>query len=574
MESKNFFKYVYDDFFGIEKIKQENEKNRVELNNTKSYPIIEIRKKDNKKEDGNLTKEEKNSKMANFFEKIENIYIKEESKETLKKIIEYLRKYNERIEKEYIPFNFCLYSDNKEVTKEIIEILSESVKVFNYVKRPKTAYISFYSIEKAEDIEKIYNIENGIVVLEDIEGFVSLDQRFKDKFIHRLEEKHQEEGQVLTILVAKCKETVLQAFEKNEQIKENLFQFEIMGTKPDVQDVYQEVINKLKSDNEISEEFELTLLDYVGATYPKTSLSFPEYRDTLCKKILFNKKDKITKEDIPSFEKEKTIEEIFEELNSLVGLTKVKQVFKDLVSLIELKNKTKDDLKIKNTNLHMIFLGNPGTGKTTVARIIAEMLYHLKYVKQNKLIEVSSKDLVAEYVGQTAPKTMAVIEKAMGGVLFIDEAYSLASGHGQGNSYNEEAIATLIQAMENYRDEFVVIFAGYTKEMQDFLNSNSGIVSRIGYTLEFDDYTEDELIKIFEQMVKTSGFTVEKEALNKARKIIREYKNSENFGNARFIRNLYEKTVIKHASNTDGKKSKKILKTITDKDINTENLLK
>ena len=110
----------------------------------------------------------------------------------------------------------------------------------------------------------------------------------------------------------------------------------------------------------------------------------------------------------------------------------------------------------------MIFLGNPGTGKTTVARIVAEILYNLRYVKQNKLIEVSSKDLVAEYVGQTAPKTMAVIPKALGGVLFVDEAYSLASGNGQGNSYNEEAIATLIQAMENYRDQLVVIFAGYT----------------------------------------------------------------------------------------------------------------
>ena len=169
---------------------------------------------------------------------------------------------------------------------------------------------------------------------------------------------------------------------------------------------------------------------------------------------------------------------------------------------------------------------------------------------------------------------MAVVEKAMGGVLFIDEAYSLASGNGQGNSYNEEAIATLIQAMENYRDEFVVISAGYTKEMQDFLNSNSGIVSRIGYTLEFDDYTEDELIEIFKQMVTKAGFVLAEDAIKKTREIIREYKTSENFDNARFVRNLYEKSVIKHASNTEGKKQKKVLKTITAKDINAENLLK
>ena len=218
----------------------------------------------------------------------------------------------------------------------------------------------------------------------------------------------------------------------------------------------------------------------------------------------------------------------------------------------------------------MVFLGNPGTGKTTVARIIAQILYNLKYIKQNKLIEVSSKDLVGEYVGQTAPKTNSVIEKARGGVLFIDEAYTLAS---KGNSYNEEAIATLIQGMENYRDDLVVIFAGYTKEMQDFLNLNSGIVSRIGYTLEFDDYTEDELLKIFESMMSKAGFKVEQEALDEVKKIVKKYKNNENFGNARFIRNIYEKSVIKHAANTKGKKSKKILQTISKKDISTENLL-
>lgn len=187
---------------------------------------------------------------------------------------------------------------------------------------------------------------------------------------------------------------------------------------------------------------------------------------------------------------------------------------------------------------------------------------------------MSSKDLVAEYVGQTAPKTMEVVKRAMGGVLFIDEAYSLASGNGTSNGYNEEAVATLIQAMENYRDNLVVIFAGYTKEMQNFLNLNSGIVSRIGYTLEFDDYSTEELIQIFESMTKKAGFDVTKKAILKVESIIEEYKNTKNFGNARFIRNLYEKSVIKHAANTKGIKNKKIIKTIDEDDISVENLLK
>ena len=241
------------------------------------------------------------------------------------------------------------------------------------------------------------------------------------------------------------------------------------------------------------------------------------------------------------------------------------------MDLIKLKETAGDDLKIKNMNLHMVFLGNPGTGKTTIARMISSILYNLKYIKEDKLVEVSSKDLVAEYVGQTAPKTMSVIEKSMNGVLFIDEAYSLAVKDG--NSYNAEAIATLIQAMENYRDKLVVIFAGYTKEMQDFLNSNSGITSRIGYTFEFEDYTTEELEKIFTGMMEKSGFEVEPEALAYLRQIIDENRNMKNFGNARFVRNIFEKSIVKHASRVKDNKSKKVLKTITKDDINTENLI-
>ena len=217
----------------------------------------------------------------------------------------------------------------------------------------------------------------------------------------------------------------------------------------------------------------------------------------------------------------------------------------------------------------MVFLGNPGTGKTTVARMVASILYDLKYIKQNKLIEVSSKDLVAEYVGQTAVKTMNVVEKAMGGVLFVDEAYALASKNGD-NTFNAECIATLIKAMEDYRDNLVVIFAGYTKEMQDFLDSNSGIVSRIGYTLEFEDYTNDELKQIFTGMVKKAGFILEDGAIDEVERLINENRDTKNFGNARFVRNVFEKTVINHAANTKDNKRKKILKTITKKDIKYE----
>ena len=560
MDKKDIFRSVYDDFFGIEALSRKNEKLAEDIENlsdnlgitkTEEVPTIEV----------DTSKVNKDDLMKELFERIDNLYIDDKSKELLKKIIEYMRKYNEKIEKQYISFNMSIYSDNKETIDEIINILAKAGVIFEYIREGRGATYTLYDVEEINQIESMYDAKNCLVALKDFESLENKEKVFKDRFVNKLGElAKRNENQVLTVLIAKNKEML------GDEYKD-FNDFEINGINPDVQDAYNDVLEKIKDSMGITDEFTVKLLDYVSVTFPNNNLPYPEYRDGLTQKILFNK-------EIPEYEKEKTMDEIFEELNSLVGLGKVKQMIKDLVNLIELKNKTKDDLKLKNINLHMIFLGNPGTGKTTVARIIAEMLYNLKYVKQNKLIEVSSKDLVAEYVGQTAPKTMAVVQKALGGVLFVDEAYSLASGQGQGNSYNEEAIATLIQAMENYRDEFVVIFAGYTKEMQDFLNANSGIVSRIGYTVEFEDYTTEELIKIFEQFMSKSGFIVTDKAIEKVKDLIEEYKGTKNFGNARFVRNIYEKSIVKHASNTKGKKSKKILKTITDKDINAENLLK
>ena len=564
MDKKDILKNVYDDFFGISKKKEEQELNN-QIKESLDADTIEINIPQEKEIANNF---DADKMLKQSFEKIDKLYIDEKSKETLKKIIEYIRKYNEGIEKNFISFNMCIFSKSRETEQEILHILNDNINFFGYLPKGDIGLTSFFDIESAKNIDEIYSSDNNIVVFENPNAFDTKDQNEKEKIIYKINQNMADkEKSYLTIFAAQNKDALENIFLMSDDLKNEFTDFEIIEEKPDVQDVYNEVIEKIENAVEITDEFKIKLLDYVSITYPKTDLSFAKYRDGLVEKILFNK-------EVPEYEKDKTMDEIFEELNSLVGLTKVKKMLNELVSLVELKNKSKDDLKIKNINLHMVFLGNPGTGKTTVARIVAEILYNLKYIKQNKLIEVSSKDLVAEYVGQTAPKTMAVIQKALGGVLFVDEAYSLASNKGQGSSYNEEAIATLIQAMENYRDNLVVIFAGYTKEMQDFLDMNSGIVSRIGYTVEFEDYTEDELLQIFMQMMTKSGFEVSKEAQNKVKEIITEYKDTKNFGNARFVRNVYEKSIVKHASNTAGKKQKKILKTIKEEDISTDNLIK
>ena len=517
----DYFKDIYKDFFGVESLpKEENKKI-----------------------------EESSQKMITLFDKINKLYIKDESKELLKKIIEYMRKYNEGIETNYIPFNILIEINNKETKEELINILETASINFNYIKNNNKKEISLINLEK--DI----NYDYGFITLTNLKGINNIDTQDQTKLFNNLEEFLEKEDKTTTLVIG-TKEEISNFFLGRESIKNKYFNFSIIGTNPDIQDIYEYI---LESTN-IEDNLKPNLLDYITKTYKNDN--YVEYRNNLIKYISFNK-------ELPKIEEKKTLEEIFKDLNELVGLEKVKKVLYDLVDVINLKEKAKD-LTIKDMNLHMVFLGNPGTGKTTIARIISNILYNLGYIKENKLIEVSSKDLVGQYVGQTAPKTMDVINKSLNGVLFIDEAYSLAV-KGE-NSYNAEAIATLIQAMENYRDKLVVIFAGYTKEMQDFLDSNSGIVSRIGYTLEFEDYTTEELIKIFNNFATKNGFIVNEEAIKYLEEVINENRNTKNFGNARFVRNIYEKTVIKHATNVKDKKQNKILKTITKEDISIENL--
>ena len=339
MDTKQFFKDVYEDFFGVEKIKAENEKLAKELGLNQDYPTIELNKQDETKEE--LTeekiKETKDEFMLKSFEKLEKLYITEQSKNTLKKIIEYMRKYSEGIEKQYIPFNMCIYSNNKETIFGIIDIISDAVTFFSYIKRGATIETSFYNLEKPEQINEIYSKENNVIVLRDFEGLSAKEKEFKDRFLHNMKEKLEEnQKDFLTILISKTPETIEQAMQSD--MIEKYFEFKIESTNMDVQDVYQEVLSKLKESSQITDEASIKLLDYIAATYPKTDLSFPEYRDKLCNKILFSKEKEITENDLPKYEQEKSMDEIFADLNNLVGLENIKQVLKDLVDLIELKD--------------------------------------------------------------------------------------------------------------------------------------------------------------------------------------------------------------------------------------------
>ncbi|QOR35771.1 AAA family ATPase [Clostridium sp. 'deep sea'] len=254
------------------------------------------------------------------------------------------------------------------------------------------------------------------------------------------------------------------------------------------------------------------------------------------------KENKDNEIDFPS------LESLMVEMNSLVGLTDIRKLIKELYACVLANNYRKTyGYRCEDMVLHMVFKGNPGTGKTSVARILAQVLAQLKILKQGHMIEVERADLVGEYIGHTANKTREVIKKAMGGVLFIDEAYSL--GRGGEKDFGKEAIDTLVKAMEDHKNKFVVILAGYRVEMESFMRLNPGLSSRFPLQVDYKDYEVAELMKIATIMYQERDYKLSEDAIRyltvklEAKKLMA----SKNFGNARYIRNLVEKSIRSQA---------------------------
>lgn len=239
----------------------------------------------------------------------------------------------------------------------------------------------------------------------------------------------------------------------------------------------------------------------------------------------------------------------YEELNSLIGLESVKEEVHSLANLVKIQ-KRREAKGMKNTSMsyHCVFTGSPGTGKTTVARILARIYKDLGVVKSGHLVETDRSGLIAEYVGQTGVKTNAICDSALNGVLFIDEAYALLD-NGIGG-YGEEAVATLLKRMEDDRDKLVVIVAGYTNEMQKFIDSNPGLQSRFTNYINFPDYTSEELFQIFMMRAKKYSYTLDADGEKLLRYCFDQTiaHKTRNFGNGRYVRNLFEKCVSNQAN--------------------------
>ena len=271
------------------------------------------------------------------------------------------------------------------------------------------------------------------------------------------------------------------------------------------------------------------------------------------KKTEESKKSKESEETVQEDVPEETLEELLEKLNALIGLTGVKKEVETLINIIRInKIRASRGMEPASISKHLVFLGNPGTGKTTVARLLSKIYKKLGVLEKGQLVEVDRAGLVAGYVGQTALKTKEKIDQAMGGILFVDEAYTLAKG---GSDFGQEAIDTILKAMEDNRENFVVIVAGYPELMEQFLGSNPGLKSRFNKKILFEDYSEDELLSIFNAFCKPLSIKLSEEA----ERCVKAYLHwlvqhkPENFANAREMRNLYDLSYSNQANRLGGK---------------------
>ena len=344
-----------------------------------------------------------------------------------------------------------------------------------------------------------------------------------------------------------------QSFKKLEELESSVHEFDITNV---------DCTSLLYKNYELLGKFFITVDDDLDLNVFKRYLDFINFlRDNItireCDVPL----------NIPSSKAEEetaSLDEYLEELNRLVGLDSVKKDVNSLINLVQIR-KLREERGIKQPpmSLHLVFSGNPGTGKTTVARLLAKIYHEIGILSQGHLIETDRSGLVGGYVGQTAIKTQEVIQSAMGGILFIDEAYSLASSSE--NDYGQEAINTILKAMEDHRDDLIVIVAGYPALMDNFLHSNPGLESRFNKFIYFEDYSGDELYNIFWLMCEDANLTMDEAA----DKYIKEYfdkmceNKSGNFANARAVRNFFEEVITAQANRLAPQSE------ITDEELNT-----
>ena len=425
---------------------------------------------------------------------------------------------------------------------EYIQKTAQFLYSLGKTKQPDYKWVSFSNLPKQFEENVLYvigDIQNAIDHLFNLEDFSSEGAHEQLVYQRKLDELLVAPQSIYIILEGTKTEYkgFINLNAKIPFIFHTKIEFEDLTNK-EIYDAFKSELSeyyKKYADN----NYETKFIDYLD----RNRRYFPFNNIELAKYLV----SESTESGELSLPKERYTTQSLENLfSSIIGMDNVKSKLTELNSYL----KVRKELEAKGAtlppfNLHMMFLGNPGVGKTSVARLVAKILFDLGYIREDKLIEVCSKDLVSAFSGQTGIKTNRVIARAMGGVLFVDEAYALSNSCGQAGA---EAIAILIKAMEDYKGDIVMMFAGYSQEMDEFVKSNSGIESRISYNFNFADYTTDELLAIFMLKLKKTGLTITDDGTTAVRNILKFVAGRRNFGNGRFVDKLLQATLTQHAT--------------------------
>ena len=518
--------------------------------------------------------------------------------------------------------NIKKYSYDGLTKKEAVDIKTEeSVQYFDYNKL-KSEIGEDFSLFTSEQVDEILNMDN----IDKIHQYINQIKSNKDKYsqvvLSNLEARNicladnivdyliesEEIDQIKNIFIYynNLDITTLEPVEEEYEDKEYEEEIANIFNGEEFENISKDTILKLRQATTIEEvknslnnicEFyknNMTILEMLresGYNFFKTYHYFLSQLNYINELLKLNNMNQIKKEyillyiknenliksvineleyDVEKTEIQKSYQQTTEELNQLVGLDNVKKIINDIFSSIMFKYKTNQVLNFEKNNKHMVFTGNPGTGKTTVAEIIAPLFYELGYLETSKVAFVAAEDLIAGYVGQTAIKTKNLIQQNQGGIIVIDEAYILSSPAQQ---FGNEAITVILKEMEKNKTMF--IFAGYKKEMEDFIKMNSGLKSRVNTYVQFDDYSEKELLAMFMNRLKNTNknnnsknkLTISIKALKKIKETIKFGKKEQDFGNGRFVKNIFDITLMEHAKNTKDAIDDKKLYQITEKDI-------
>ena len=502
---------------------------------------------------------QQNYQYEKYYEHAKEMPYTPDSFQEYIKIIKYIINRSQNPKAPLLPLNIILYTNDEQQADVFFDDFQNCLWYFEYFGKGSATqmdilYIATLPIE--ELIKKYESASSGTVF--HIKQYELLCNSGNLEIqIPKLCKIMKERKDVSTVISGE-KVKLNEFFSKFPELYYRIFTYHLYTTRLSATAVFKLVREKLELDYEMDEVVVNLIRDYIYSEYEKSELEGNSYAEWFCNKIIFNHFNDelgvtniLRTRDIPCITPKRNEEEIFDELNSLIGLNNVKEILKNMYVYSKYLIKTKKEHSQKG--MHMVFTGSAGTGKTTVAKLVAEILYNIGYIKQNKLIICSGKDLIGEYIGVSQQKTARKCEEAYGGVLFIDEAYQL-DGYTSGSyadTYKLDAVNELIQQMENNRSRLTVIFAGYTEEMNLFIKrANTGLQSRISYIIPFPDYTEPELMQIFKKMVNKEGLKLSNSAEMKVASCIHSaIKQGQAFGNARFCRNLFEHSEIIHARN-------------------------